>query len=138
MTYDIYYLVFGIKLDVELVDSMLNYLIDSGDFEDYFLKYYDDNCDDLKEYLIESGLVDQVLNEIWNDIESPYDGNGGCDIYIGKIVKQTDVSGTTKTKISKGEKHQIIEKINAIKDCFPEEIQEMFPEPGFVSVHGTS
>lgn len=149
MTYDVYYLIYGIKLSDEFIRKLIDYVVESGDFD---LELVEETCledgydwEKVKKTSRRYEYIDEdfLENYFFEMLNSFYDG----DSYIGKQVWSTEdcnwneiapADGFPVAEISEDEKVECKKLIDSFVDLLPVELVQELPDANFYWCVGSS
>ena len=148
MTYDVYYLIYGVKLRSEVIKSMLEYVVNSGEYVEEIEEFTEEIDPDLIiDDLLGDDLVAELFERLWKGFDYPYTEGGQSDYYIGNIIWSTNNANWADYKVAKKvdifdisdeKKNKIKRMVEDVKEDLPEEITNLFPKTDFYWIIGSS
>lgn len=143
-------LIYGIVLDDNIIEEIVTYVVNSGNYEDYLdedkticTERYSDSSNEMVIRFMLSQTDCFVISEIWPEIKI----DTFRDIcYIGKELWNSFDNEEDKPMVIRDENNNdmivvatasqtdkiLIETdINTVKNCLPSEIETLFPEPSY-------
>ena len=141
--HSVYYLIYGIKLTTNTIHKMLEHMIFSGDYVEEIYDFTDETDPGI--------ILDFFMDEDY-DTAAEFLREEGVeyiegDYYVGKINWSTGnipwsecVLATEENifEISDEDVASVDKTLEDLKDNFPEEITNSFPQTGFYWIMGTN
>lgn len=151
MVYDIYYLIYGIKLDDKLLKRLVDYVVECGECD---LELIEESCrndgwewneiknTDKKYLYVDNEYLENFLFE---DLESFYNGDMRCGevIWCSENLNAFELEQATeltlpKLEASKSTRKKAEEMVNSFKERLPDDLQHLLPPIGFYWCVGSS
>ena len=134
------------KLLPEVIKSMIEYVVNSGEYVEEIEEFTEELDPALIiDDLLGDDLVAELFEKLWEGFNYPYTGGGQSDFYIGDIIWSTNDTNWNKYKpakevnifdMSDERKNKIKKMIEDLKEDFPNEITDLFPEVNFYWITG--